>query len=353
MMWFKKKTYSFIFCVLVSSLSFNQNLVTNGGFEGPDGIEKIPFDWYAGCGVMNTPDTQPGWWNVENDPYEGKSYLNLLYKEDGTKESVYQKLQTPLEEGACYIIEIHLAKACQEKDDLYTFGLNNPGDLTIRGSVSYGCANGEVLAEFEQVANCEWQKYYAVFQADSAHNYIYLEFDKGISPTQNGSILIDEFILENIHPLPDQYVEANFGTNVNLSSSVTPGFHHTWIQDDVLVSQDVNQINLLVEDNSVVEVIYFSADSCLISEQFFVYVKPQVPNIITPTGNDGVNDTFFISGLVETNELFILNRWGELVYYEQNYGNSWKGEDLVPGVYFYRLDLGETGRSFNGFVTVQ
>lgn len=61
---------------------------------------------------MNTPDTQPGWWNVENKPQEGNSYISFLFKEDGTTESVYQKLATPLQAGACYLIQIQLAQAC-------------------------------------------------------------------------------------------------------------------------------------------------------------------------------------------------------------------------------------------------
>src|SRR5688572_15825418 len=159
-----------------------QNFITNPGFEGPDGIEVIPEDWFAGCGVMNTPDTQPGWWNIENEPHEGKSYINLLYKDDGTTESVYQQLAEPLPAGSCFLIEIYLAQACQDSiSGLYPYDLNHPGDLIIRGSESYGCGNGQILAEFKQVSNCRWKQFYAVFQAHETINYIYLEFSKGTS----------------------------------------------------------------------------------------------------------------------------------------------------------------------------
>jgi len=96
-MQFKIHKYLFLTCLFcrLNSICIAQDFITNPSFEGPDGIEVIPADWFAGCGVLNTPDTQPGWWNVENKPHDGKSYINLLYKQDGTTESVYQKLAKP------------------------------------------------------------------------------------------------------------------------------------------------------------------------------------------------------------------------------------------------------------------
>ena len=57
--------------------------------------------------------------------------------------------------------------------------------------------------------------------------------------------------------------------------------------------------------------------------------------------DDGVNDVFFIEGVENypDNELNIFNRWGNEVYYEQGYLNTWDGTwngKLLPdGTYFY------------------
>lgn len=351
----KHHQISFLFLLFQATIphSFSQNYITNPGFEGPDGIEVIPEDWFAGCGTMNTPDTQPGWWNVENKPYEGNSYINLLFKEDGTTESVYQKLAAPLQAGACYMIEIQLAQACQDSlSNLFPYDLNHPGDLIIRGSTTYGCSNGQILASFQQVSNCKWKTYYAIFQADSNLNYIYVEFTKGTSLFQNGSVLIDEFILEDIHPYPDEAVELDYESSVTLTSKVG-GSDYYWYQNDSLFASDTNSITVDMNYNSVVTLSYLADDGCLVNEKFLLYVKPKVPNIITPINHDGINDVFYIFGLLEESTLYILNRWGDVVFTETDYQNNWSPQNLNAGVYFFRLDLKESGRIFQGLFYIQ
>jgi gliding motility-associated-like protein len=81
-----------------------------------------------------------------------------------------------------------------------------------------------------------------------------------------------------------------------------------------------------------------------------------IPNTITPNGG-GVNDTFEIPGLGRyvSNELVIMNRWGDQVFERKNYQNDWGAEGLVSGTYFYILKVtDEEGKqnSFKGFVEV-
>jgi gliding motility-associated-like protein len=81
-----------------------------------------------------------------------------------------------------------------------------------------------------------------------------------------------------------------------------------------------------------------------------------IPNTITPNGG-GINDTFEIPGLGRyvSNELLIINRWGDQVFERKNYQNDWGAEGLVSGTYFYILKVtDENGKqiSFKGFVEV-
>jgi uncharacterized repeat protein (TIGR01451 family)/gliding motility-associated-like protein len=81
-----------------------------------------------------------------------------------------------------------------------------------------------------------------------------------------------------------------------------------------------------------------------------------IPNTITPNGG-GINDTFEIPGLGRyvSNELVIINRWGDQVFERKNYQNDWGAEGLVSGTYFYILKVrDEDGKqdSFKGFVEV-
>lgn len=61
---------------------------------------------------------------------------------------------------------------------------------------------------------------------------------------------------------------------------------------------------------------------CQVNLEYNVEVRLNVPNAITPN-NDGVNDSFFIEGLPENSRLKIIDRSGNLVYQNDNYGNNW------------------------------
>jgi gliding motility-associated-like protein len=66
-----------------------------------------------------------------------------------------------------------------------------------------------------------------------------------------------------------------------------------------------------------------------------------VPNVLT-TNNDGTNDTLFIQNWEDYDRvsLTVFNRWGNVVYSNDDYKNNWTGIDvsgakLEEGVYFY------------------
>jgi len=74
-----------------------------------------------------------------------------------------------------------------------------------------------------------------------------------------------------------------------------------------------------------------------------------LPNAITPNG-DGLNDQLIFDFLDENpdefpdNQLIIFNRWGDVIYEAQPYGNDWgglseEGEELPQATYYYILRL--------------
>jgi gliding motility-associated-like protein len=60
-----------------------------------------------------------------------------------------------------------------------------------------------------------------------------------------------------------------------------------------------------------------------------------IPNVFTPNG-DGLNDLFIIRNLQLYNfrPLVIYNRWGNLVYQNDQYNNDWDGRGVPDGVYY-------------------
>ncbi|MBB4107401.1 Ig-like domain-containing protein, partial [Pedobacter zeae] len=82
-----------------------------------------------------------------------------------------------------------------------------------------------------------------------------------------------------------------------------------------------------------------------------------IPNLFTPNG-DGINDTFEILGInqYQTNELTIVNRWGNEVFRAKGYQNNWTGEGLNEGTYYYLLRVKKAGSDqyevFKGYITL-
>lgn len=86
----------------------------------------------------------------------------------------------------------------------------------------------------------------------------------------------------------------------------------------------------------------------------------EVRNIITPN-NDGANDYFVISCAPDDeNELFIYDRWGNLVFAQKNYDNLWDGVDqdgdaLPENSYMWVINVVGTGgqiTSYKGTLTI-
>lgn len=99
---------------------------------------------------------------------------------------------------------------------------------------------------------------------------------------------------------------------------------------------------------------------------------PLTISVFVPTGyspnGDGKNDEFIIIGLENypNNKLEIYNRWGNKVFEQAPYDNTWKGtvknsvgyvigEGLLPsGTYFYLLDFGVPGvEQLSGYIVIR
>lgn len=80
---------------------------------------------------------------------------------------------------------------------------------------------------------------------------------------------------------------------------------------------------------------------CIASDTVFVEVLDRlyIPDAFSPNG-DGINDVLAIyNGSDQIEDIRIINRWGEVVYYAQKYDIPWNGrykETIVPeGAYIY------------------
>ncbi len=92
-----------------------------------------------------------------------------------------------------------------------------------------------------------------------------------------------------------------------------------------------------------------TANDCFVERTLTVNVPLQIWNIITPN-NDGKNDRFELLGTAGV-ELKVFNRWGREVYSKKPYDNTWDGQDLPNGTYYY-LVTEPSGKTFKGWVQV-
>ncbi|RAU84446.1 ice-binding family protein [Pontibacter arcticus] len=80
------------------------------------------------------------------------------------------------------------------------------------------------------------------------------------------------------------------------------------------------------------------------------------PKAFSPN-NDGKNDTWVITNLEKfpENEITIMNRWGSEVYKVKNYNNTWNGQGLEAGTYFYKVKVkvcAGVEKEYTGYVSI-
>jgi len=77
----------------------------------------------------------------------------------------------------------------------------------------------------------------------------------------------------------------------------------------------------------------------------------EIPNIITPNGDD-FNQKFVVDAKLESPALIVYNRWGQRVYASEQYANTWSGDNLSEGVYYYKLNSGCLSNLIQGTITI-
>lgn len=146
-----------------------------------------------------------------------------------------------------------------------------------------------------------------------------------------------------------------FQHDVATLKTTTPG---TWAQLDALpapatVTAPTNLTTTItgLNDVGIYHFTLTNANGCI--DTVAITVVPEhinIPNIFTPNG-DGKNDTFNIPNiqLFPGTQLIIVNRWGNEVYRSNNYQNTWNGEGLSEGTYYYVVNKKEITGSITTF----
>ncbi|MBS1505592.1 MAG: gliding motility-associated C-terminal domain-containing protein [Bacteroidetes bacterium] len=120
--------------------------------------------------------------------------------------------------------------------------------------------------------------------------------------------------------------------------------------DDGSTSDQSQAIHAYANDGKYNVTLVGKKDFCVYQKSVplsFYYRK--VPNVFTPNDSPGLNDTFMVQyGLQKIVPgadpliqivIKIYNRWGKLVYQNNNYKNDWAAENVDGGTYFFEVSL--------------
>jgi len=179
----------------------------NPSFEDTPRAGKVPQDWInCGPSEQTPPDVHPNdlppyhFFGVNMRPDEGWTYLGMVARDNGTQESVSQKLSAPLQANVDYLFSIVLARS-----EIYYSGPRGEVDFTkpivlrIWGG-NEPCGTEELLAFTTPVEDPLWLEY--VFTLSPTQNWDYLTFEayyEGDKP-YNGHLLLDN--CSELVPLP-------------------------------------------------------------------------------------------------------------------------------------------------------
>ncbi len=181
------RTFLFFLVLLFTpSLFVAQSIqLANASFEGEHSDATMPQEWSA-CQKSSTPDILPGSWGVYLEPFEGNSYIGLITRDDGSYESIGQKLSTPIQGQECYRFSVELAHS-----NTYA-NYNLPIRLRIWGATSR-CSKDQLLVDSPSVKHFDWKTYELEFVSEAEYPYIIIEafYAKGVYFPYRGNILVD------------------------------------------------------------------------------------------------------------------------------------------------------------------
>ena len=154
--------------------------------------------------------------------------------------------------------------------------------------------------------------------------------------------------------------------NGSTGIEVYGGLSYLWLNlDNPVDSSAASQV--VQSDSTTTYFVVINQSNCSFIEPVVVHVATSGTNCITsqdfafsPNG-DGLNDFFFFEGIPDGNNVFrVFDRWGGKVNEVDNYDNDisvWDGTNLtnqpvLPGTYFYTLEIIDTGYKQSGWIQV-
>ncbi|MFY0601333.1 MAG: gliding motility-associated C-terminal domain-containing protein [Cyclobacteriaceae bacterium] len=141
-------------------------------------------------------------------------------------------------------------------------------------------------------------------------------------------------------------VLRNFtGTRVDINVLNSDG-ESVYLEDNRSASsifiQDLDTGVYFVSARQVIEPMCLQTDTVRLEAELSCFREIAAPNAFSPNGND-MNEEFFVfpSDFIDTFEIFIYNRWGQIVFNSQDANFRWDGsfqnQPAPPTTYAYKM----------------
>lgn len=185
-----------------------------------------------------------------------------------------------------------------------------------------------------------------IFTGLSAGTYDVVVQDVTGSTTQQVILIYQKSILASFTP---DVASGPAELTVNFTNSSVGATDYAWNLDGMMMNSTITNpvftyeipgnypVTLVAYDNNCLDTAYDTIRVSGVSEIL------EIPNVFSPN-NDGVNDVFFIPSVgIEFMEVFVFNRYGEIVYEWYGRNGFWDGytypagQPVPDGTYFYQV----------------
>ena len=168
-----------------------------------------------------------------------------------------------------------------------------------------------------------------------------------------------------VFPLPTVFAgkdtSVSKGYSVQLLAFISGGINFNWSPLEGLNNNTIfnPEASPTLTTDYILEVTDFNG--CINSDTLNIEVindfKLFVNNVVTPNGN-GENDTWYVENIesLSTARVYIYNRRGTEIYYDDNYKNDWNGylndDELPDGTYYYIINFTDSDKVYRGAITL-
>ena len=206
----KKLHYLFLvqlFTFFLSPLMAQDTVIVlkDPGFEetpklGGQTLEIIK-EW-TDCGKIKFPNETPpdihpnGYWGNNIPPHQGKTYLGMVVRDNGSNESESQKCSSDLLKSHKYEMSVHLAQSPNLISGSRSYGVvvnfTTPTVLQVWGGTN-NCDEVELLYESPPIDHNEWKTYTFWFRPKSNISTLTFSayYKRNTIVAYNGHILLD------------------------------------------------------------------------------------------------------------------------------------------------------------------